>query len=63
MLYNMCVFHEPMAITVRTLSRAGDYFSTCSWIDIPYRWIILVYVFILSVLAAGLTDISFRWTV
>ena len=32
---------------------AGDYFSTCCWTDSPCRWIILVHVFILSVLAAG----------
>ena len=54
MKYNMCVLHEPMAITVHTLYRAGDYFSTCRWTDRPCRWIILVHGFILSVLAAGL---------
>ena len=46
-----CVLREPMAFTVQY--RAGDYSSTCRWNDSPCRWIV-VHIFILSVLAAGL---------
>ena len=43
-----------------SLYRAGDYFSTYRWTDSPCRRIILVQVFILSVLAAGVKFRSAR---
>ena len=50
MLYNMCVFHEPMAITVQ----GWRLFQYLPLLDSPYRWNIRIHVFMLSVLAAGL---------
>ena len=32
----------------------GHYVNTCRWTDIPFHWIICIYVFLMSVLAAGL---------